>query len=69
MIEDFQSCGDGHSRFYALTGGSMHLWGEVMHKWKVITATGYVLKVVKGAEEGEYQYWICEYRYSKLLKA
>ena len=28
-----------------------------------------VLKGIKSAEEDEYQYWMCEYRYSKLLKA
>ena len=75
MIEDFQSYGDGHPRFYATTGGSIHLRSEIMQKLKVSTGIGNVstgtqsCKVVKGAEDGEYRYWICEYRYSKLLKA
>ena len=42
VIEDFQSCGDGHSRFYAPTGGSMHLRSEIMLKLKVSTDTGNV---------------------------
>ena len=28
-----------------------------------------VLKVIKSVKEDEYQYLMCEYRYSKLLKA
>ena len=71
MIEDFQSCEDGHLRFYASTGGSMHLRSEIIQKWKVSIDTGYVstgTQVIKGAKESEYRYWICEYRYSKLLK-
>ena len=42
MIEDFQSFGDGHSRFYVPTGGSMHLRSEIMQKLKVSTGTGNV---------------------------
>ena len=30
VIEEFQSCGDGHSRFYAPMEGSMHLRSEIM---------------------------------------
>ena len=28
-----------------------------------------VLKGIKSAEKDEYRYWMCEYRYPKLLKA
>ena len=42
VIEDFQSCGDGHSRFYVPTRGSMHLRSEIMQKLKVSTGTGNV---------------------------
>ena len=42
VIEDFQSCGDGHSRFYVSTGGSMHLRSEIMQKWRVSTGNGNV---------------------------
>ena len=42
VIEDFQSCGDGHSRFYEPTGGFMHLRSEIMQKLKVSTSTGNV---------------------------
>ena len=37
----------------------MHLWSEIMQKWKVSTGTRYgvpIRKVVKGVEEGEYLY-------------
>ena len=39
VIEDFQSCGDGHSRFFTPTGGSMHLRSEIMQKLKVSIGT------------------------------
>ena len=39
LIEDFQSGRDGYSRFYAPTGGSMHLRSEIMQKLKVTTIT------------------------------
>ena len=42
VIEDFQSYGDGHSRFYAPTRGSMHLTSEIMQKLKVSTGIGNV---------------------------
>ena len=41
VIEDFQSCRDGYSRFYAPTGCSMHLRSEIMQR-KVSTGTGNV---------------------------
>ena len=42
VIEDFQSYGDGHLRFYAPTGGSMHLRSEILQKLKVSIGIGNV---------------------------
>ena len=64
MIEDFQSCGDDHSRFYALTGGSLHLRSGIIQKLNMSAGTQSpvsVLKAVKSAKE-------YEYRNSNLLK-
>ena len=59
MIEDFQSCEDVHSRFYALTGGSLHLRSGIMQKLNMSTGTQSpvpVLKAINSAEEYEYPY-------------
>ena len=59
MIEEFQSYGDDHSRFYAPTGGSIHLMSGIMQKLNMSTGTQSplsVLKVVKRAKEDEYRY-------------
>ena len=59
MIDDFQSGRDDHSRFYALTRGSMHLRSGIMQKLNMSTGTQSlvpILKAVKSAEEDEYRY-------------